>query len=299
MNHAFWTVLLPLLLLAGCGTDSQRASFTGVMEGRTVQVPALTGGEVVEMFVDTGDEVRAGDTLAVVDTAELVLELKQVLANLEELEVQEEIAATDLSRTEADLSYVKEKQGRVKALYEKEVAARQNLDDLLNETQRAESAFQTARQRSRSLAARRKQLEAQVGLLEKKMSDAIILAPMDGLVGTRYFEKGEAVPPLRSIVELIRVNEMEVKIYVPEKMLPMIKHDQKAQIRVDGLEGTLQGRLSWVSPKAEFTPKTILTPETRTSLVYAVKVIVPNPNRVLKHGMPVEVILQTAVESGR
>jgi HlyD family secretion protein len=70
-----------------------------------------------------------------------------------------------------------------------------------------------------------------------------------------------------------------------------VKHGQEVKIRVDGVRETLPGRVSWVSPKAEFTPKTILTPETRTSLVYAVKVTVPNPKRILKHGMPVEVIM--------
>jgi len=291
MKRLLWIVVLSFHFVIGCGNDSQRTTYTGVLEGRTVQVPALTGGEILEIFVDTGDEVAAGDTLAVVDTTELGLELQQVLATLEELGVQEEIAATDLDRTEADLSYVRQKEERVQTLYEKEATARQNLDDLLNETQRAQSAFEAARQQVRSLGARRKQLESQQGLIKKKIADAIIVAPVDGLVGTRYFENGEAVPTLQAIVELIRVNEMEVKIYVSEKSLPGIKHGQKVKIRVDGLDEELEGHISWVSPKAEFTPKTVLTPETRTSLVYAVNVIVPNPKRLLKHGMPVEVVL--------
>jgi HlyD family secretion protein len=275
----------------GCGSSSERGSYTGVLEGRTVQVPALTGGEIVRILVDTGYEVTAGDTLAFVDTTELALEQKQVLAVLEELEVQEEIASTELDRAQSDLSYVKQKEERIQTLYEKEATARQNLDDLLNETQRAEAAFQAAGQQVRSLQAKRKQLETQLALIEKRVSDATIVAPIGGLVGTRYYEHGEAVPALQPIVELIRVDEMEVKIYVAEEALPTIKHEQPVEVRVDGLDEKLSGWVSWVSPKAEFTPKTILTPQTRTSLVYAVKVIVPNPKRALKHGMPVEVIL--------
>ena len=68
------------------------------------------------------------------------------------------------------------------------------------------------------------------------------------------------------------------------------KNNQEVNIRIDGRKEILPGKVSWISPKAEFTPKTILTPETRSSLVYAVKIIVPNPHGVLKHGMPVEVI---------
>ncbi|MSR82421.1 MAG: hypothetical protein EXS58_05775 [Candidatus Latescibacteria bacterium] len=96
------------------------------------------------------------------------------------------------------------------------------------------------------LEAKDKQLLIQLELIRKKEADAVILAPVGGMVASRYFEPGEAVLP---------------------------------------------GQVIWVSERAEFTPKTILTPETRAALVYAVKVLVANPEGVLKHGMPVEVEL--------
>jgi HlyD family secretion protein len=207
------------------------------------------------------------------------------------LEVQREIAKTSLKRSKADLEYVQQREERTKMLYDNQAMPKQNLDDLRNEMQRAESAYEASRQQVRSIEARAKQLEAQVGTVEKKISDAVITAPLEGLVSTLYYEVGEAVPPLQPVLELIHVSEVEVKIYISEKELPNVKHGQEVKIRVDGMNEELRGRVSWVSPKAEFTPKTILTPETRTSLVYAVKVTVPNPKRVLKHGMPVEVIL--------
>ena len=148
------------------------------------------------------------------------------------------------------------------------------------------------RQQTRTLDARRKQLEAQIATVRKKLTDARITAPTDGLVSARYYEPGEAVPPLRPILELVHHEKMEVKIYLSEKQLPQIKIGQTVTIRVDGVDEELPGRVAWVSPKAEFTPKTILTPEPRTSLVYAVKVAVSNPDGLLKHGMPVEVSLR-------
>ena len=75
-------------------------------------------------------------------------------------------------------------------------------------------------------------------------------------------------------------------------MLPHIQTTQEAEIHIDGSEQILTGTISWINSKAEFTPKTILTPETRTSLVYAVKVNIANPDQLLKQGMPVEVHLQ-------
>jgi HlyD family secretion protein len=72
-------------------------------------------------------------------------------------------------------------------------------------------------------------------------------------------------------------------------MLPQVKYGQQVHLHVDGVSEALPGQVSWVSERAEFTPKTILTPETRAALVYAVKVLVDNPEGMLKHGMPVEV----------
>jgi HlyD family secretion protein len=296
MKHVLWTTLcvaaiLSHLLIAGCGNNSKSSTYTGVLEGKSIQVPALTGGKIVELLVDTGQEVVEGATLVVIDTTELVWQHRQLSATVEELAVQKEIAETNLKRSKADLEYVQQREERMKMLYENQAMPKQNLDDLRNEMQRAQSAYEGARQQVRSLDARKKQLEAQVGTVEKKISDAVITAPVEGLVSTLYYEVGEAVPPMQPVLELIHVSELEVKIYVPEKELPNVKHGQEVKIRVDGVKEELSGRVSWVSPKAEFTPKTILTPETRTSLVYAVKVTVPNPKRVLKHGMPVEVML--------
>jgi HlyD family secretion protein len=296
MKHTLWgtfciaAISLQLLIL-GCGNNSKSSTYTGVLEGKSVQVPALTGGKVVKLLVDTGEEVKEGAVLAVIDTTELVLQRIQLGATLEELAVQKEIAETNLKRSKADLEYVQQREGRMKMLYENQAMPKQNLDDLRNEMQRAQSAYEAARQQVRSLESRKKQIEAQAGMVEKRISDAVIIAPVEGLVSTLYYEVGEAVPPMQPVLELIHVSELEVKIYIPEKELPNVKHGQEVKIRVDGVKEELPGRVSWVSPKAEFTPKTILTPETRTSLVYAVKVTIPNPKRVLKHGMPAEVIL--------
>jgi HlyD family secretion protein len=179
----------------------------------------------------------------------------------------------------------------VRTLFEKQAAPQQNLDDLRNEAERARSAYEAARQQVRSLDARQRQLAAQVGTVDKKLGDAVVTSPSDAMVSTVYYEVGEAVGPMQPVLELIRVNELEIKIFVSEKMLPRIRQGQEATIEVDGLDRDFPGRVSWMSPKAEFTPKNILTPETRTSLVYAVNVTVPNPDRILKHGMPVEVVL--------
>ena len=290
-SFCFYITMFSLILIA-CGKNKNDSTYTSVLEGRTVQVPALTGGKILSVSVEEGDEVVIGDVLAVTDTVEIVLQKSQLNAVLEELSVQEEIADINLRRTKTDFEYIQEKLDRMKILVDNEAVPKQNFDDLSNLLKQAESAHVAAQQTLRGLYARRKQLVAQIAIAQKKIADAKIVAPTDGMVSSRYYEPGEAVPPYRPILELIHHREMEVKIYLPEKKLPLIKIGQAVVLRVDGLDREFSGRIAWVSPKAEFTPKTILTPETRTSLVYAVKVTVSNPEGVLKHGMPVEVVLK-------
>jgi HlyD family secretion protein len=283
--------LLLLLAALSCRRQTEDATYIGVLEGTVVHVPALTGGRIVRLPVEEGQQVEPGDTVAVVDTTELVLQGQLLTAGLDELAAQEEVALTQLRRAAADLEYVRQKHQRLDALYRDQATPRQSLDDLGNVLQQSRSAHDAARQQARALEAKRRQLEVQLALVRKRMADAVALAPAAGLVTTRYYEPGEAVPPLQPVVELVEVQQLEVKVYVPEEKLPAVSPGQPVSVRVDGLDREQPGRVSWVSPKAEFTPKSVLTPQTRAALVYAVKIAVPNPERILKHGMPVEVRL--------
>ena len=280
-----------LFVLAGCSSRTGEKVYTGVLEGVSVQVPALVGGKIDTLYVDTGRFVTVGDTLAIVDTRELALKKAQVRAGLRALEVRTEMAFTAAKRAKSNLEYVQEKYRRIKELVKQQTIPQQTLDDLSNRLQQAKSASLSARQNFGILAAQKEEVAAQLETIQKKINDATILAPASGVIFSRYFNEGEAIPPLNPIVEIVHVRSLNVKIYISEKMLPHIKYGQKVKVRVDGLSRQFQGIVGWVSPKAEFTPKTIMTPETRTSLVYAVKIRIQNSKGILKDGMPVEVVL--------
>ncbi|MFQ5583116.1 MAG: HlyD family secretion protein [Calditrichia bacterium] len=283
--------LLSLLFLLNCNKGGESENFTGVMEGTAVQLPALTGGQIVRMYVQEGQYVEAGDSIALIDTTELALQVKQLWAGLGELDAQAESAKLTLKQAATDLEYIKDKYNRTEELFRKKSVTRQTLDDLTNQLHRAETAMANARQNIQRIKAGKAKLSAQIKLVRKKISDAVILAPLGGTITTKYFERSEAVPPGSPIVEILDIGVMEVKIFISEKMLSEVKYGQAATIRVDGTDQEFKGKVSWISPRAEFTPKSILTEETRTSLVYAVTIKVANPDGILKHGMPVEVAL--------
>jgi HlyD family secretion protein len=284
-------LFLALCLFMACGRQPEGKNYTGILEGKVVEVPAMVGGKILDLRVDEGERILEGDTLAIIDATELYYQNKQLQAAYRELVIQEQTLNTALEQAQKDLNYIQEKHERTKNLVKNQAMPQQNLDDVTNQLEHVRSVYLTTKQNVQTLLAKKEQHVAQIQIIKKKNSDAVITAPESGIVFTKYFEKGEAIPPMAALVEIIFLDTIHVKIYVSEKMIPKIVYGQEVKIRVDGLNYTLPGIVSWISPKAEFTPKTVLTREVRTSLVYAVKIKVPNPDGLLKHGMPVEVIL--------
>ena len=291
IKMACMSILTLMILTIGCSGNNEDHQYTGILEGTEIQIPALTPGLITQLSVSTGQYIEKDQLLAIIDSTDLTFQKEQLEAARDELLIQMEIARTNVTRANKDYLYLRTTHDRIANLYESQSVTKQQLDDVTNNLQNSQTAVENAKQALGSLAAKRKQVEAQIKSVNNKINDARILAPAKGIITTIYYEIGEAVPKLAPIMEIIDIKEMEVKIYISETLLSSIHHGQEVSVSVDGLDKTMEGKVIWVSPKAEFTPKTILTPNTRTSLVYAVKISISNKDGVLKHGMPVVVNL--------
>ena len=283
------------LLLAGCRQEKHGVSEAStIIQGTAIKVAAQTGGYLLLVNVDEGDRVTNGQTLATVDTEKLSFQLEQVQASLEELAVQQRVAENNLRRAQDDYEYARTRYDRIAELFKQNAATEQAHDDAKINFERAQTAYETARQNLQALTSRQKALAAQGKLLQRQINDGVIKSPLNGTITTRYFKTGETIPVNSPLVEIIDLADMWTKVYVSEKYLPLMRIGQGAVIKIDGSDRTLTGKVAWINSKAEFTPKNILTEESRTALVYAVKVEVQNPEGILKHGMPVTVVLQPA-----
>jgi HlyD family secretion protein len=129
-------------------------------------------------------------------------------------------------------------------------------------------------------------------LAEKALADCVIVAPMDGVVTTRSREVGEYVGPGATLITLSRLDEVWLSVYVPENLLPNVKLGQIARVKLDGDPRFHDGRVTFISPEAEFTPRNVQTPEERVKLVYRVKITLPNPDGLFKPGMPADGYLE-------
>ncbi|MFQ5709264.1 MAG: HlyD family secretion protein [bacterium] len=284
-------LLVPLIFLACGNGEANRFTASGIVEGTSVKVAAQTGGLILELYFDEGQDIARDQVIAVIDTEKLVYQWQQIQAALEEVSVQQKINVNIQAKAQADFDHIDKKYQRYQELYRKKSVSEQLLDDLKQAYHAAKTQLENSQQNLRLVESKQKGLQAQSKLLRRQIRDATITAPLSGTVTTKYYEAGETVPTGAPVVEIIDLEKMWTKVYVSETLLAKIKVGQQVEIRIDGTAKTLAGRVSWISPKAEFTPKNILTDENRTSLVYAVKVDIDNPDKLLKHGMPVEVAL--------
>ncbi len=282
-----------LVLLVFSCESTEESSFTAssIVEGTVVKVSAQTGGQILQMDFDEGDDVELGATIAVLDSEKLVLQREQIEAGLDEIAVQHEISRNTLSQTRSAFDNVERKHRRIRELFEKKSASQQALDDISAAFDAASAQLNNARQNLKAVEARARGLRAQHKLLKRQLEDTRVVAPIAGVLTTKYHVAGEVVAPGLPIAEMIDLNEMWTKVYVSERLLAGIELGGDVEIRIDGTAESLTGKVAWISAKAEFTPKTILTEESRMSLVYAVKITIANPEHVLKHGMPAVAVM--------
>lgn len=160
---------------------------------------------------------------------------------------------------------------RIQQVFERKSATQKQLDD-------ARAGLDLAR--------------ARLALAEKAVTDCTVRAPVGGVVTVRGREDGEVVGAGTPLLTISKLDEVWLSIYVPESRLGGIRLGQRARVRIDGDRKAYEGKVTFVSPEAEFTPRNVQTPDERAKLVYRVKIMLPNPDGVFKPGMPADGYLQ-------
>jgi HlyD family secretion protein len=287
-----FSLLAMLLLLSSCGRDDeQKMTFTGLMDATTVRVSAENAGRVLSMHADEGVTVEKGDTLATVNTQRLDHQAEQQDAMLLELDFQRKSAVERRSAAAIQRHNLHRKLERFRALLGQHAVTQQSVDDLAAQLDAADAEIRSADQSLAALESKRAQLLAGKNLIQTQRDDAHILAPLSGTVLIRYTEPGEVLGPGSPVCEIADLGAMWTRIYLSAKEIGRVRLGQDVQVYIDGNSRPLSGHVSWIADKAEFTPKSILTEETRASLVYAAKISVGNPDGLLKIGMPVTVVV--------
>ena len=309
---------------------------SGYVEATEVKVASKVPGRVAEVRVVEGARVTANQVLVTLQTtdtdlaitraqaqrAQAVAQLRLLQAgtrpeDIQQAEAQVAAAVADKRAADADLGNAKDDEARYAQLLRNRAGSQKQADDAASRRQLAEAKARAADDRARAAAATLARLkagprpeeieaaraqvagaDAQIATLEHDRAEATVAAPSDGVVTSRLVEPGELVAVGTPLIVVIDLDHAWADAYVEEPLVPSLKIDEAATVITDA-GNRLAGRIAFISPQAEFTPRNVQTASERAKLVYRVKVTVDNRQGVLKPGMPVEVEFGGAPAGGR
>jgi len=304
--------------------DRVRAS--GYVEATDVQVAPEVGGRLIELKVDEGDRVQVGQAIARLDTTDTDLALRRARAerdqadaqlrlllagsraeDIRQAEAQVAAAEADLLGAKAELASAEADLERFDTLLKSNSGSEKQRDDAATRRdvglERVRGAEQRVRSATEVLArlragARREEIDAararlavtnaQIATLEQNVAYATLTSPVAGVVTRKLADQGEIVAPRAPLVIVTDLDHAWANVYIDEPLIPRIRLGQKAKLFTDAGGPGVEGEVTFVSPKAEFTPRNVQTSQERSKLVYRIKVSVDNRNGVFKQGMPVE-----------
>lgn len=292
-------LLLPLLLLiAGCSGREERADAYGNFEAREVIVSSEVPGRIVRLDVEEGGAIEAGQVVGLIDTTALDLRREQLVASIGAVRDKTRDAQPDVEVLEEQRRNLLREQARIEALLRDKAATPKQLDDITGQIDVVERQIVAARAQTRTtnrgILAEVDPLRAQIRQVEDQIRKSYIVNPIDGVVLLQLAEPAEVIQPGQPLYKIAELDELFLRAYVSGVQLPDIRLGQPVTVLVDEDEENYRsysGTITWISDKAEFTPKIVQTKEERINLVYAVKIKVPNDGR-LKVGMPGEVVFE-------
>ncbi|MDD5729837.1 MAG: efflux RND transporter periplasmic adaptor subunit [Candidatus Omnitrophica bacterium] len=239
---------------------------SGNIEATEVRLAFRVSGKIKELLTDEGKMVAAKDTVARLETDELI-----------KIKAEAEAA---LKAAEFTYQRAKEDYGRLENLFQAGAISAQKRD--------------TAKTSAESAKANADALRASLELADTRLGFADLTSPLEGFVLTKSAEAGEVVQPGATVYTVADLKNIWLTAYINETDLGRVKLNQEAGVAVDTYPGKFyKGRISFISQEAEFTPKQIQTTEERVKLVYRIKIMLDNENLELKPGMPADGFIKT------
>lgn len=289
-----WIGTLALVggLLTGCGSKTD-PDFIGsaVVEAQTFQVAATVAGRLSALLKEEGQEVAAGELVAVVDTVPLVLQLREVEAGLLELTAGLRARENEIKAAQAELRGLEKDHARIAPLVKEGALPPQQEDKLASGLEAARLKLSAGRDMLASLQGKEEGLKARMESIREQIRRCHLRAAAPGRVLSRYKNLEEVVGPGQPVFQIGRDDTLRVDFFVPQTLLAGIKYGQPVRLRLDqgGSGAFLPATVSWIGQEAEFSPRNVQTRESRNELVFRVRALAANQDGLLKRGLPVEV----------
>lgn len=272
-----------LAALTSCRKGAEEFDATGTFEATEVIVSAETSGKLIHFRADEGVQLTCGEEVGLIDTIQLHLQKMQLLANQKSVDTQRPDIGKQIAATRQQIAKAEQEKSRVERLLQSNAATRKQLDDwdaeitLLNK--QLEAQLSTLQNSTASLNEQSASVAIQVAQVEDKLQKSRIVSPISGTVLAKYAEAGELTSVGKPLFKIADVENMYLRAYITSTQLSDVKLGQQVTLYADFGDGErkpFEGTVTWISDKAEFTPKTILTNDERANQVYAVKIAFHN-----------------------
>lgn len=310
----FLALTATLFLISCSSSDEKRyIEASGTIESTNIIISSRTAGNIQKMNFSEGAKVSIGDTILIIDHEMLDIQLRQSIASKDVTEAQLKLMLAgarkeDINQAEQNLNQAKvnyetaeRDKTRMKRLYDSRSITQKQYEDAVARYDLMAAQYSAANENLAKVKQifRKEEIDqakanlnksiAGVDLLEKNIRDSYVLSPINGFLVKTFIENSETVTPMSSLFKVSDLDVVELVIYVSEEELGLVKLGQKAEVTIDTFKDKVyEGKVTYISPEAEFTPKNIQTKDERTKLVFAVKIEIPNKNYDLKPGMPAD-----------
>ncbi|WP_447950927.1 HlyD family secretion protein [Chryseobacterium koreense] len=312
-------LLSSLLAIFSCKNPANDYDASGTFEADEVMVTAKANGTILELNLEEGMQLSAKQKVGIIDPKSVELEKERVEASIGAIEEktgsampQIQVLQSQINSQKANISVLQEQlqnavreRNRTANLVKADAATKKQLDDANGQVdviqkqivaaqtqistlgQQINATKQNVSIQNRAVLSERKPTEKRVAQIDEQLKNNAIESPISGMVLTKYSSAGEFATIGKPIFKIANLDVMTLKTFITGDQLAKIKTGQQLKILIDSGDGKtkeLPGTVYWISPKAEFTPKTIQTKNERANLVYAAKIHVKNDG-YLKIGM--------------
>ncbi|MCD6397904.1 MAG: efflux RND transporter periplasmic adaptor subunit [Spirochaetaceae bacterium] len=283
-------VILTGMIFMGCGTNADKNSFTGIIEGETHTISSPVSDRLVVLNVSEGDWVKRGDILGKIDDSSLILNLKGLRSSLDQVHFQKQDVEISLEQIGETFDHYNAMYQKNLSLLREEAVSDQTVRDLKLQVDKWNRDRRSLEIKLQVLGSQQESIHYQIKQTEDTQAKTVLTASSDGYIDKIYFELEEFIPPLRPVMDLVNLDNVWCYIYISELELSEVSPGDPVEGRI--ADHLFTGEIRHINSTSEFSPKEILSPDNRKALVYAVKISIKNPDKILKIGMPIDIYLQ-------
>lgn len=285
-------IALSGILFFSCTKKDMLHDASGTFEATEIMVSSEISGQLESFSVQEGDNLKAGQVVGKIDSTQYYLEKQRVQTASKGKEVNKPDVALQIASTKEQLAKAEFEKKRIQRLLADNAATQKQLDDVNSQIEvikkQLKAQISQLSNSVNALTEESKTYQIQAHQVQDKLNKCKIINPIDGTVLAKYTEEKELIMQGKPMYKIADTKNMFLRAYVIATQIEKIKIGQKVTVYINTSEGNqkkITGTITWISSKAEFTPKTIQTQDERQNLVYAVKISVPNPNGEIKIGM--------------